>query len=172
MSQLAEIRDAIGSLHHKSLDQRWFVSQDELKTYLSRDRITKGILECSVPDHQRQSIVDRILTGGKILFGILVWKNWQHRLMDFIEHNALDAELPLDEAHVKDIAEAFAWDFAHCAQWVFLPRPLTMEMSDYHCYFRDEEILPFIEEERLGEGTFGEVHKVSVLPSMQTIVPV
>ncbi|KAF8538667.1 hypothetical protein BDD12DRAFT_884550 [Trichophaea hybrida] len=62
-------------------------------------------------------------------------------------------------------------DFANNVQWKFLPRTLTKEMSGYHCSFRDEEILPFIAETRLGEGNFGDVFKMLVLPSLQTIFP-
>jgi hypothetical protein len=62
-------------------------------------------------------------------------------------------------------------DFAKNAQWNFMPKMLTKEMSGYHSHFRDEEILPFIEETRLGEGSFAEVFRVSVLPSLQTIFP-
>jgi len=47
--------------------------------------------------------------------------------MRFIEHNALDRQLPLDKTLVKGIAEAFAGDFAERAQWEFLPRMLLKE---------------------------------------------
>jgi hypothetical protein len=90
--------------------------------------------------------------------------------MSFIEHNALDSQLPLEITWAEKIAENVGWDFAQNAQWEFLPRTLTKEMSGYHSSFRKEEILPFIDESRLGEGSFGEIFRVSVFPSLQTIV--
>jgi hypothetical protein len=172
-STIDNLRMDIKKLRHKSTDERYFINPHEIDALLARTVIEKAIKECvkdfKVPTHQETIVVNRIFTEGKIVFGILIWKNWLHKLMSFIEHNALDSQLPLEITRAEKVAESIGWDFAHNAQWEFLPLTLKKEMSSYHCCFRDEQILPFIDETLLGEGSFGKVHKMSVVPSLQTI---
>ncbi|KAF8536519.1 hypothetical protein BDD12DRAFT_890047 [Trichophaea hybrida] len=169
------LRQEIQKKRHQSIDGRYFISQYDTRALFTRATIEEAIRECveeyAVPDHQETLVVNRIYNDGIIVFGILIWKKWHHKLMRFIEHNALDSQLPLDIAQAEKIAENVGWDFASNAQWEFLPRTLEKEMSGHHCNFRDEEILPFIAETRLGEGSFGEVFQIAVLPSSQTIFP-
>jgi hypothetical protein len=169
------LRGEIEKLRHVSTDERHFVCQHDINALLTRAVIEEAIQECvqeyAVPEHQEKIAVDRIFTEGKIVFGILIWKKWLHRLMNFIEHNALDSQLPLEISRAEKIAENVGWDFAKNTQWEFMPRTLAKEMSGYHCSFRNEVIVPFIDETRLGEGSFGEVFRMSVLPSLQTIFP-
>ncbi|KAF8534226.1 kinase-like domain-containing protein [Trichophaea hybrida] len=160
---------------HMSTDGKHFISQHEVNALLTRTVIEEVITECvreyAVPDHQEKIVANRIFTEEKIVFGILIWKKWLHKLMSFIQHNALDSQLPLEITWAEKIAETVGWDFAKNAQWEFLPQTLKKEMSGYHCRFRAEEILPFINETPLGEGSFGQVFKMSVVPSLQTIFP-
>ncbi|KAF8537971.1 kinase-like domain-containing protein [Trichophaea hybrida] len=170
------LRREIEMLRTKSTNGSYFISQHDINTLLTKAIIAEAITECvhehAVPDYQEANVVNCIFQDGKIVFGILIWKKWLHKLMSFIEHNALDSQLPLEITRAEKIMENVGWDFAQNAQWEFLPRTLTKEMSGYHSSFRNEEILPFIDETRLGEGSFGEVFKMSVLPSLQTIFPV
>ena len=169
------LRGKIDKLRTKSIDERYFFSRHDICTLLTNDIIAEAIKECvqerAIPDHQEPDVVNRIANEGKIIFGILVWKKWLHKLIDCIEHNALDSQLPLEVARADEILGSIGWNFAHNAQWEFLPRILTNEMSGIHSRFRKEEILPFIDETWLGEGSFGDVFKVSVLPSSQTMFP-
>ncbi|KAA8903438.1 kinase-like domain-containing protein [Sphaerosporella brunnea] len=166
-----KLRRQIEKLRIRSTNDRYFVSPRDLKNLFTREVIAEVLVECAVEEYQRPKITSRIFTEGRVVLAILIWKKWQHKLMSFVEHNALDNELPLDVERAKKIAETFGWDFAKNVQWEFLPRALEKEMSGYHCYFREEEILPFIDEVWLGEGGFGEVWKMSVLPSLQTFFP-
>jgi len=170
-----ELREQIEKRRNKSINGSYFINRDDIDALLTRTIIEETIKECvqdhAVPEHLETVVVNRIFTEGKIVFGVLIWRKWLHKLMSFIEHNALDSQLPLEIEWAEQIAENVGWDFANNAQWEFLPRTLTKEMSGYHCSFRDEEILPFIHEMRLGEGSFGEVSRMSVLPLSQTIFP-
>ncbi|KAF8532990.1 kinase-like domain-containing protein [Trichophaea hybrida] len=169
------LRQEIGKLRHMSTDGRYFVCQHDINALFTRTVIAEAIRECvqeyAVPSHQENIVAKRIFTHGKIIFGILIWKKWLHVLIRFIEHDALDSQLPLEITRAEKIMENVGWDFAQNVQWEFLPQTLTKEMSGYHSNFRDDEILPFIGETRLGEGSFSEVFRVSVLPSLQTIFP-
>ena len=169
------LRDKIAQLRTKSTDERYFISRHDIHTLLTNHIITEAIKECVQEDyvqpHQEPYVVDRIASEGKIVFGILIWKKWLHKLMKCIEHDALDSKLPLEDTRAEEVLENIGWDFARNAQWEFLPRMLTDEMSGVHNRFRKEEILPYIGENKLGEGSFGDVFEVSVLPSSQTIFP-
>jgi len=169
------LRGEIEKLRHVSTDEKHFVCQHDIRALFTKTVIAEAIRECveeyAVPDYHENIVANRIFTEGKIVFGILIWKKWVHKLMSVIEHNALDSQLPLKIPRAEKIMENVGWDFAQNAQWEFLPRTLTKEMSGYHDKFRNEEILPFIDETRLGEGSFGEVFRMSVLPSLQTIFP-
>ena len=165
------LRNKIEQLHKTSIDGADFFDPQDIKDLLTREAIALAIQECFIPDHQQPSIADRIFMEGQIVFGILVWKKWQHKIMNFIDRNALDNELPFDVTRAREIVDSVGWEFAEKVQWAFLPRMLKKEMSRYHCEFRKEEILPFISETALGEGSFGVVSRVSVLPSLQTFFP-
>jgi hypothetical protein len=166
------LRAEIGNLRKKSTNGSYFICQHDINTLFTRAVIVEVIRQCvheyAVPNYLETDVVNRIFTEGKIVFGILIWKKWQHKLMSFIEHNALDSQLPLDVARAEEIAQSVGWDFAQCAQWEFLP--ITLK-AGYHCHFRDEEILPFIEETPLGEGSSSIVFRMSIEPSLQTIFP-
>ncbi|KAF8526172.1 kinase-like domain-containing protein [Trichophaea hybrida] len=142
---------------------------------LRNTAVTEAIKECvqefAVQEHQETTVVNWIIADGKILFGILIWRKWLNKLIKFIEHDVLDSKLPLEENLASRIVENVGWDFAHNAQWEFLPKTLEKEMSDYHSHIPDQVILPFINETRIGEGNFGEVFEMSVLPSLQTMIP-
>jgi hypothetical protein len=137
----------------------------------SSSRFSLSRHHCGVPDWNRSIIIDTVFARGRILFGILIWKEWHCSLMEFIEHNALDDRLPLDEARAKVVAATFGSDFAQHAQWEFLPRSLTKETSGHHHRLRKEEILPFTDAVELGRGPFSIVHRMAVVPSLQTIFP-
>ncbi|KAF8245664.1 kinase-like protein [Wilcoxina mikolae CBS 423.85] len=173
--KIDSIRREIEMRRTKSTNGSYFISQHDINALLTRDKIAEAIKECvqehAVPDYQETNAVNHIFKEGKIVFGILIWKKWLHKLMSFIEHNALDSQLPLEIPRAQKIMEDVGWDFAQNAQWEFLPRTLKKEMSGYHSSFRNEEILPFIDETRLGEGSFGEVFRLSVFPKLQTIFP-
>ena len=169
------LRGKIAQLRTKSTDGRYFISRHDIYTLLTNHIIAEAIKECVqeryVQLHQEPNVVGRIASEGKIVFGILIWKKWLHKLIKCIEHDALDSRLPLEDARADEVLGSIGWDFARNAQWEFLPRMLTDEMSGVHNQFRKEEILPYISEKKLGEGSFGDVFEVSVSPSSQNMFP-
>ena len=169
------LRGEISNLRTESTDGRYFVSRHDIHTLLTNQIIAEAIKECVQEDyvlpHQESTVVDRITNEGRIVFGILIWKKWLYKLMKCVEHNALDSQLPLEDSRANEILESIGSEFARNAQWEFLPRVLTEEMSGVHNRFRKEEILPYISETRLGEGSFGDVFEVSVSPSSQNMFP-
>lgn len=165
------LRAEIGALRKESADQRYFISQKDLSALLTKETITAAILECGIADYSHPAAVNYVLKEGKIVFGILVWRKWEHTLNSFIEHRILDSQLPLAVEQAEKVTQMLGLEFATKAQWDFLPRQLTKEMGGYHCHFRKEEILPFTQKSELGRGSAGDVFKVTVWPSCQTIYP-
>ena len=169
------LRDKIAQLRTKSTEGRYFLSRHDIHTLLTKRIIAEAIKECvqegCVQPHQETCVVDRIANEGKIIFGILIWRKWLHKLMKCIEHDALDSQLPLEDTRADEILGSIGWDFARNTQWEFLPRMLTGGMSGVHSHFRKEEILPYISEKKLGEGSFGNVFEVSVFPLLQHMLP-
>jgi hypothetical protein len=170
---VANLRVEIGKLRKMSIEGgRYIVSQHELKCLFPKEVVGLAIQECGVPDFRQPHAANRIFNEGRVVLGILIWKGWEQKLTNFIAHNSLDDQLPLDIEQAQKVSAYIGQEFSRNAQWEFLPRILTKEMSGYNCQIRDEEILPYIgKPEFLGKGAFGEVFKLSVLPSCQTIFP-
>lgn len=170
---LEKLREQIAGLRQTSGDKRGktFISPKALENLLTRDVIKNSIAHCEIDDYDQPSAVDRIFSKGKIVFGILISGRWENYIKNFIEHDTLDNQLPLSITQAEKVAAAFGRDFAQRAQWEFLPRILTKEMSGYHCQFQEEEILPFTRAEEIAKGNFSDVTKMFVEPSCQTIFP-
>lgn len=88
-------------------------------------------------------------------------------MLRFIEHDVMDAGLPIEEARAREIVPDFGEHFSKEVQWTFIPQMFERNISDNHIRIQKEVILPFIEEVRLGGGSFGDVFLVSVVPSQQ-----
>ena len=91
--------------------------------------------------------------------------------MSCIEHEALDHALPFDVELAKSALGNHNLEFAADAQWEFLPRQFTTSGGMHHLILRDEEILPFTEERKIGEGSFAQVYEVSMPASLQSFYP-
>lgn len=92
-------------------------------------------------------------------------------VLSFIEHDAMDAALPIEEERAKEIVPDFGEYFSREVQWAFIPQMFGINMSNGHVRIRKEVILPFIEEVPLGEGSFSDVFLMSVVPSQQQFFP-
>lgn len=167
---ISELKNKMERIREKTISGRYFADPDEVKKLLKTSTIAKALAECDVPDYQIQNISQKIVCKGTILFSILIWRGWHRRLTNFIEHGVWDAQLPLDASQVKSIVESIAIEFAHEAQWEFLPRKLTKEMQMYHYKIRKDEILPFVQEKGIGNGSLAEVFEILVPTSLQNIL--
>lgn len=125
-----------------------------------------------MPDFQRAEVTEKVFNDGRIVLAILVSKGWQDRLMDCVEHEALDHALPFDIALAKSAMGTYGLEFAMDAQWEFLPRQFLTSSNMHHLVLRDEEILPFKVERKIGEGSFAEVYEVSLPATMQACYPI
>jgi len=92
--------------------------------------------------------------------------------MDCVEHEALDHALPFDITLAKSAMGTYGLEFAMDAQWEFLPRQFPTSSNMHHLVLRDEEILPFKVERKIGEGSFAEVYEISLPATMQACYPI
>lgn len=167
---ITKLQEKIKHLRERSIDGRYFIDPNNVRHLFSTSTIAEALAECGIPDYQLQDIASKIRGDGIILFSILIWRGWHGRLVDFVEHDIWDTQLPLELSKVETIVESIAIDFATEAQWEFLPRKLTREMHTYHCNIRDEEILPFVKENFIGEGSLADVSAISIPASMQNLL--
>lgn len=170
-NMLSRLRGDIGQLRKLSTCNRSFINPQDLRVLLTKDAIKKAVNECHFEEHDLPGIVSKIHDQGITIFAILVWMKEEDAVLNFIEHDAMDARLPIEEGRAKEIVPDFGEHFSREVQWEFLPRTFEKNMSNNHVRIRKEVILPFIEESPLGEGSFGDVFLMSVVPSQQQFFP-
>lgn len=138
---------------------------------LIRDLSEKGELEI----WQQREIIDIIVNNGLRVFATLLSFSRPELILNFKEtdhfaHSQLDSRLPLSKESLGLILrdeKPSAKFYKH--QWKFLAPLFRADQS--HRQLENNVVLPFINSERLGEGGFGEVHKMTIDASYQGLVP-
>ncbi|OCK78363.1 kinase-like protein [Lepidopterella palustris CBS 459.81] len=162
----------IAAKREKSATGQYFLPTTELRAILTREEINISVAELDCADHERIGLAEKIYQDGLIIFAILTWMKHEAAIVNFRNHDALDASLPLHEERAVEIVPEFGRVLATEIQWQFLPYTFTRDMCDYHRILdHSEVILPFIKEEPLAEGGFGQVYKMTVLSSQQQFFP-
>lgn len=166
-STLSQLRRDIRNLRQQATCSRYFINPQGLRVLLTKDTIKKAIKECHFQGHDLPGIVSKIHEQGIIIFAILLWMKEEDSVLRFIEHDVMDAGLPIEEARAREIVPDFGEHFSKEVQWAFIPQMFERNIGDNHIRIQKEVILPFVEEVRLGGGSFGDVFLVSVVPSQQ-----
>lgn len=163
---------AIASRRRKSVSGKYFVTDCDLRAIFHDEQIAKAISELGYPANEYPEVVSKIIRQGTKTFAILLWMRRESSIVDFIEHDALDLSLPLDEGRAHLIAPPFGKAFAQEFQWQFLPRYFPADMRHHHLKIRSEEILPFLSEKHIGHGGFGDVFCTGVDALQQQLIPI
>lgn len=169
-STLIRLRKNIGQLRKQSICNRSFVNPHELRALFTKDTIEKSVKECHLRGSDLPGILSKIYEHGITVFAILIWMKEEDAIIKFIEHDTMDAGLPIEEARAKEVVPDFGEHFYN-VQWEFLPRVFEKSMRDKHGKIRKEVILPFIREVPLGQGGYSDVFLMSVAPSQQLFFP-
>ena len=150
-----------------------FVPHQKLFDLLDRDVIQSVLQEGEVvPWYNLDSIVDRIYSGARRIFAILVVLKGQEReILRFLEHESFqnsppDHRLPFSESELKRIAPEIVIEFYE-KQWEFTA-PVFVRSVD-HRHLQASIVLPFLEDKKIGEGGFGEVFKITLDPTHQDL---
>ncbi|KAI1806720.1 kinase-like protein [Daldinia bambusicola] len=175
---MATDRITFRSLRHQLRNNRirsesggYFVPNVSIASILTLPTIEETILalECSPDD--RIGLADRIYNEGRKTFATLILMNEEEYIVKFRDHNLLDKSLPLSEDDAKMVAGNVGIHFT-AQQWELLSENFRQKMWENHQEFCKDRVLPFIcDSEQVGEGGYGEVVKVNILPSQQAFYP-
>lgn len=176
---MEELRDSVLKVQNKYKNPRGqhFVSNQELYEVLSRDSVHKALHDkdisnsCKLEVYHIDHAVDAIISGAHRIFAILVYIRNTKCIRHFIEGDkykgsGLDHGLPFDKENLRTIlpTELIADEFYE-RQWHF-SAPIFSD-SVFSRALPPETILPFTNEQRLGEGGFGDVYSINIEPSHQ-----
>ena len=177
--QKSDIRVELEDLEIQNYEQKSFISLDALQQLLTESRVVSLISDLSengdIEVWQQAELSRIIVNNGLRVFATLLSFSRSDLIVKFKEtdhfaHSQLDSRLPLSQDSLKMIVhdeKSSAKFYKH--QWKFLAPLFRADQS--HRELQDNVILPFISCERLGEGGFGEVHKMSLIASYQDLMP-
>ena len=176
--ETSDIRVELEDLEIQNYEQKPFIPLDTLKELLPESRVAALIRALSekgeVEVWQQPELIRIIVDNGLRVFATLLFFSRPGLIQKFKEtdhsaHSQLDSRLPLS----KDSLELILGDeklstrfYKH--QWRFLAPFFRADQS--HRALLDHVILPFTGCEPLGEGSFGEVHKMTMGASYQGLV--
>ncbi|KAH7083627.1 hypothetical protein FB567DRAFT_604662 [Paraphoma chrysanthemicola] len=148
--------------------QQHYFPNHVIDSIFTEENIAAAVAEF-IPDKGAQlDIASTIFGKGRKLFAILLWNHKEESITKFIEHRILDSRLPLGEPAVDNVVPDFGKSFASDWQWRFLPFVLDSDLQTHHGIIEPERIFPYLHEESIGEGAFGEVLLTAVDSSQQT----
>ena len=172
MSTLERVRDLLCSSKVNAAGQRQqkFVPEGSLTRIFREIDLWDLLADSSfrLDHHKLDNIVEVVSVEGKSLLAILVDLKLEHALFRFIEYGILDRNLPIDEEtklesvlspHERVEFMRRQWEyFAHN----FSKRSYSQRLSQNH-------ILPYMEQTKIGGGSFSTVYDVLVHPAHQNI---
>ena len=159
----------ISSLRQESSSGHHFVGHEDLCQAISKELVSDVLHGFYEPKHRCQIAVTRILEKGLRVFSILAWIRQEKLISRFIEHNELDARLPMEKSQVLRVSDKIDQRFWTEAQWEFLPHKFSK--TDYHNVLHDKIILPFTTEIKVTEGASGEIYKSTIATRQQSLLP-
>jgi len=147
----------------------YFFPTFALVNALTPPRVLKVIADNErVKEHERNLLVSLILERIPKIFSILLYDGNQDYFLDFLHRQEFDSRLPFtDEKSLQSLKAAIREKFMD-RQWEFIPA--LLKKNELHRNLRDREILPYLKDEHLGSGGFGQVYKVTVCGSHQGLM--
>ncbi len=172
MSPLAEMKVRLQRARVSAAGQplREFVPDGCLQQILTAEAVLSVLADSSfhIPSHKVENTAQIVASEGRIVFALLLDLSLERELGRFIEYDCLDHALPLHKSQLEDIIPQAAGNFAKC-QWDY--RAYRFRKGQYHRKVRDEEILPYMEQKRIGGGGFSSIYRVLIHPDHQNIIP-
>jgi hypothetical protein len=172
---------------------RYFIAVDDLRRLITVDSISAELARCNAEfgNHERgQEIMEKISQVAWKLFAILVYVEQGHRIIDFLDENIDDTDLPFvrsDETSTsvnfklcskkkssQPIKCMLLWnqrlvnDFGR-DQWCMLAPIFEYTDEIEHYELDDNCVLPWIErsDRAINEGGYSTVCKVAIHPAHQ-----
>ncbi|KAK0511849.1 hypothetical protein JMJ35_005699 [Cladonia borealis] len=177
--ETSDMRAELEDLEVQNYEQKCFIPPDALKNLLPESRVATIIHALSergeIKVWQQPELIRIIVDNGLRVFATLLSFSQPGLIQNFLEsdhfaHSQLDSRLPLSKDSLGLIIQnekLSARFYKH--QWKFLAPFFRAGQS--HRELQDNVVLPFTKCERLGEGCFGEVHKMTMAAAHQSVVP-
>lgn len=149
-----------------------FIPHYSLFAILTPDTVSASLGSAGLSPLQIPSLTDRIMTSGRKVFAILVLlKNEEAQIVQFIKHDqlastSLDSRLPFSLEELKTIVPDIAVEFFDLQWEVCAP---VFSKGVMHRQLHDLIRVPFVSEEKIGHGGFGDVFCVEMDAEQQTL---
>jgi len=179
LTDMADLREDILALRCESpaesggkashSDERTFIPHQSLFHLLTEERIlaaVNSIDEEYLEWHQKQNTVGWIMQRGRLLFGILVVVRHAELISIFTKHTLSDEKLPLAESVLNHLAPSIAKVFFD-KQWEFTAPQLARDVL--HRVLDPKSRMPFVHNELIAQGNFGNIYKIAVHPHHQAV---
>jgi hypothetical protein len=168
---IRSLRRQLQNCRVRSESGQYFIPDMSIISLITSSAVQYAVSELQCNADERIGLADRIYEEGKKVFAILILMGEEDSVIKFRNHRFLDDKLPLSEEDAQAVSASFGAAFADY-QWELLPETFTPRMWENHQEFGLKKILPFIERPQyVGEGGFGEVVKIKILPSLQAFYP-
>lgn len=177
--ETSDMRVELEDLEIQNYEQKFFVPLDDLKVILPESRVATLINALynngGIEVWQQPELTRIVVDNGLRVFATLLSFSRPDLILKFKEtdhfaHSQLDSRLPLSQDSLGLILRderSSAKFYKH--QWKFLAPFFRADQS--HRGLQDNVVLPFTNCERLGEGGFGEVHRMTLAASYQGLMP-
>ena len=155
---------------NENINREYFVSSQDLREHMTPEYLRKAVDEV-FPSYHVDDVLGGIKRGGHKTFAILFLIKQPKQIIKFIEYGqylsyGIDRLLPLDEEKLLEILserpDVVEFDQK---QWAFTA-PIFFD-SLFPTAVQQKAVLPFLQEEELGHGGFGDVHGVRIEPTFQ-----
>ncbi|KAI1414102.1 kinase-like protein [Hypoxylon sp. FL1857] len=157
------LKSQIRNLRRENTCHRNFIPEVQFYDLMKRDAIREAVEASQVNAFQQDEITDCIATDGRKIYGILLLCGLATKISKFIEANTLhDAQLPFKlEVLEKDIGltGTEAKDFDEFQLELSAP---VFRRGTFNRRFGERTIVPFLHEDLIGKGAFGNVYKTSL----------
>ena len=171
MATIARLWKSIEDSRIQATTGQYILPQTEVWKMFTLDVIADSVNELSIAKVERIGLASKIFEQGTTIFAMLVWMRREYAIVQFRQHHALDSSFPVDVERASAIVPDFGRTLASEVQWEFLPYTFQKDMCDCHVTIRDQNILPFVEEQHLTSGGFGDIFKMKVASSQQEFFP-
>ena len=164
-------------LHSKKLEaagqgQHRFLPEGSLDSILREINLSDLLYNPSfrVDHHKLDSVVEVVFLEGQRILAILIDLKLEYALLNFVEYGILDRSLPIvEEKKLESILKPSERDDFMQRQWEYLAHRFSKRM--YSQRLSREHILPYVDQIRIGGGSFSTVYDVLVHSAHQNIDP-
>ena len=161
---MESLKHEIMSLRVRNPEFRYFIPHWSFYQLMSKKRIKEVLLTINTAAYSLEELITCILEGARRIFGILVLIQQPEYISSFIKNGPfqyqiaqLDHKIPFHYAQLETILPKKIASEFYERQWemaapVFAKGTLPRLLED-------ETILPFLEDQGIGEGGFGMIYK-------------